>query len=260
MAFILIGGLFATVAYVVALKKNQMAMVDLVWSLSIGVGGLFYAVTESVSGDGWNWRLFTVTTILCLWAFRLSLHLYTDRIRSGCEDARYANLSNYWGSRAKRNFYFLFIAQILLAILFLIPVIHASSNPKPFGSFCDILGISIACIALLGETVADQQLADFRSNEANRGRVCSHGLWRFSRHPNYFFEWIYWWSFVAFAWGASGIWVSLLGPACMYLFLRFLTGIPHAERSSLRKRGEAYRLYQQSTNMFFPWIPRQRQF
>jgi steroid 5-alpha reductase family enzyme len=80
-------------------------------------------------------------------------------------------------------------------------------------------------------------------------------LWRFSRHPNYFFEWLHWFAYVAFAYSSTHGWIALIGPISMYVFLRFITGVPHSERSSLKRRGDAYRTYQKTTNAFFPWIP-----
>ena len=132
---------------------------------------------------------------------------------------------------------------------------HAANNPSPV-AITDILALLIALGSLFGESIADHQLAEFRQKPANSGKVCDSGLWRYSRHPNYFFEWLHWWAYVAFALGGPKAWVSLLGPLLMYIFLRYITGIPHAERSSLRSRGEAYRNYQQTTSPFFPWIPR----
>jgi steroid 5-alpha reductase family enzyme len=111
-------------------------------------------------------------------------------------------------------------------------------------------------VAVAGEAIADRQLQRFRENPANRGQVCQTGLWRYSRHPNYFCEWLHWWAYVA----CSGLrpvtlW-GLLGPLAMWWFLNRVTGIPPTEAQSLKSRGEAYRRYQQTTSRFFPWPPR----
>ena len=111
---------------------------------------------------------------------------------------------------------------------------------------------------MLGEWIADRQLASFRANPKNKGGVCKDRLWRYSRHPNYFFEWLHWFAYLAFAMGSSSVGFALVGPIAMFIFLRFLTGVPYAEMSSLKSRGEAYRQYQSSTNAFFPWIPRDK--
>ena len=246
------GCLFATVLYVVALRIQVMALVDVVWSFGIGLGTMLYLFQLETLTP----RSGVVAGVLLLWSLRLSLYLLINRVLSGKEDPRYVHLAAYWGRHANRNFYLLFLGQILLVALFLLPVTIAIGDGNPQWRWWDRLAVAIAALSLMGEGVSDRQLARFRSRPKNHGQVCQSGLWRYSRHPNYFFEWLYWWAFVFFAYGQSGALFSLVGPVAMYLFLHYITGIPHAERSSLQSRGEAYRHYQQTTNTFFPWIPR----
>ena len=111
-------------------------------------------------------------------------------------------------------------------------------------------------LAVCGETVADRQLTRFRANPAHRGLTCRAGLWRYSRHPNYFFEWLHWFAYPALAAGSPRWLLAWLGPLVMFVFLRFLSGVPWAEAQALRTRGEDYRDYQHRTPMFFPWFPR----
>jgi steroid 5-alpha reductase family enzyme len=111
-------------------------------------------------------------------------------------------------------------------------------------------------VAFAGESLADRQLSRFRQDPRNRGRVCRDGLWRYSRHPNYFFEWLHWWAYVALAAGSPLWWIAVAGVAMMLLFLTRVTGIPPTEAQALRSRGEAYREYQRTTSAFFPWPPR----
>jgi steroid 5-alpha reductase family enzyme len=249
------GFLFATVLYVVALRIQVMALVDVVWSFGIGLGALFYLCQL----DSLSLRSWVVVVVLLLWSLRLSLYLLVNRVLVAKEDPRYVHLASYWGRYAKRNFYLLFLGQILLVALFLLPVTIAIGDGSEQWRWWDGLAIAVATLSLTCESLADRQLARFRRQPVNQGQVCRSGLWYYSRHPNYFFEWLYWWAFVLFAWGQVGAAVSLVGPVAMYLFLNYITGIPHAERSSLKSRGEAYRRYQQTTNTFFPWIPRQPQ-
>lgn len=249
IAFFLIGFICACFMYGVALRLRTMAVVDLVWSLGMG----FAAIAYVINYDLYHARAFLVVGVLLLWSLRLSYYLLKNRVLSGHEDPRYAYLAKYWGPRSRRNFFGLFLVQILFVALFLLPVAAAMRNTQPL-NWMDTLGLIIAVIALAGETIADRQLADFRKFNSNK--VCQHGLWRYSRHPNYFFEWVHWWAYVAFAWSGMISWVTLIGPVAMYLFLRYLTGIPHAERSSLMSRGDAYRQYQQTTPAFFLWFPR----
>jgi steroid 5-alpha reductase family enzyme len=119
-----------------------------------------------------------------------------------------------------------------------------------------VAGIAVWVASIAGESIADRQLARFRADPAHRGRTCRAGLWRYSRHPNYFFEWLHWFTYVALAVGSPLPWLSLAGPIVMYVFLRWVSGIPFTEAQALRTRGEDYRRYQQSTPLLFPWFPR----
>lgn len=248
-----IGFVAATLTYMVAWRIRVMALVDVVWTAGLGIAAiayLAYMVEPTL-------RSYAVLAVLLIWSGRLSGYLIRNRVLTGKEDPRYAYLTAHWGKHARRNYYPLFLLQVLLVTLFMVPVsIAMAASEAPWGLF-DWTGLVIAVISLAGETLADRQLAHFRADPANKGQVCQQGLWRYSRHPNYFFEWLHWWAYVAFA-AHSIMWpFALLGPACIYIFLRFITGVPYAERSSLRSRGEAYQHYQQTTNTFFPWKPHQ---
>lgn len=245
-----IGGAAATLAYWIARRIKVMALIDVVWSAGLGVAAIGYLchLPEPSIRSG------VVLGVLLLWSSRLSVYLLQHRVLPRKEDPRYAYLTAHWGERAMRNYYPLFLAQILLVALFVIPVGIAMQAPSSWG-WNDWLGLAIALCSLAGESIADRQLSAFRADAANRGRVCQQGLWRYSRHPNYFFEWLHWWAYVAFALSSSMWPVALLGPLSMFIFLRFITGVPYAERSSLRSRGAQYTRYQQTTNTFFPWKP-----
>ncbi|NKB24027.1 MAG: DUF1295 domain-containing protein [Kiritimatiellae bacterium] len=119
----------------------------------------------------------------------------------------------------------------------------------------EIAGFAFGLVAILGEAIADRQLERFRSNPQNRGAVYRDGLWRVSRPPNYFFEWLYWWAYVIMGVGMPCGVVTLLGPVLMLLFLFKLTGIPYTEQQALSSRGDAYREYQKATPIFLPWFP-----
>ena len=129
-------------------------------------------------------------------------------------------------------------------------------NPAPQLHALELAGAALWLLALGGEALADAQLAAFKRDSANKGRVCAVGLWRFSRHPNYFFEWLIWVAFFVFALGSPRGWVAIIGPASiLYLLLR-VTGIPLTEEQALRSKGDAYRRYQQTTSAFIPWFPK----
>lgn len=251
--FFPVGFALALAAYALALKIRLYAVVDTVWAVGLGLGAVAYYVwagPETLRGAA-------ALGIMLFWSGRLTLHLLRDRIMSGKEDPRYAALAEHWGEGAKFRFVFVFLAQIPLAALFLFPFSLAVDHAGPDWRWLDSAGLLIAVVALWGELIADRQLARFRARPDSRGKVCREGLWRYSRHPNYFFEWLHWFAYVAFALGAPLGWLSLVGPVMMYVFLRYITGVPFAERSSVRSRGQAYRDYQKTTNTFFPWRPQQ---
>jgi steroid 5-alpha reductase family enzyme len=146
------------------------------------------------------------------------------------------------------------VSVVLLGAAFLVTSINPAPALHPF----EIAGLALFLIALTGEALADRQLAAFKRDSANRGRVCDTGLWRYSRHPNYFFEWLVWVAFFVFALGSPWGWVAIIGPASILWLLLRVTGIPMNEEQNLRSRGDAYRRYQQSTSVFVPLPKRGR--
>jgi steroid 5-alpha reductase family enzyme len=136
----------------------------------------------------------------------------------------------------------------------------AARNPAPFPGFGDLIGAALLIVAILGEGVADAQLARFRTDPANRGGVCDVGLWGLSRHPNYFFEWLGWVAYPIIAIGLppanfSGV-VALIAPLFMYWLLVHVSGAPPLEAHMARTRGAAFAAYRQRVSLFFPWPPR----
>ncbi|MEX2606010.1 MAG: DUF1295 domain-containing protein [Kiritimatiellia bacterium] len=235
-----------------AVKTHNAGWVDFGWSAGMAVSAVVILATAPFS-----LRSLAVSLLLFGWAARLASHILIDRLLGDKpEDARYRNLRAHWGARANQKFLWFFLAQALLVGLFMIPALAVAQKSGPFPDVFDAMGLLIAISAIALESLADRQLAGFRADPGTSGQVCTRGLWRYSRHPNYFFEWVHWFGYVAMGVGGS-LWIlTLSGPFFMFLFLRFLTGVPHAERQSLRSRGDAYRAYQQTTSVFFPWIPR----
>ncbi|HEX6834360.1 MAG TPA: DUF1295 domain-containing protein, partial [Rudaea sp.] len=132
-----------------------------------------------------------------------------------------------------------------------------AQNPQDGFTGWYYAGLAIWCVSLAGESIADAQLAAFRRNPHNHGKTCRAGLWRYSRHPNYFFEWLHWFTYVCLAMQAPyPVWLlSLLGPVLMLISLFWVTGIPYVEAQALRSRGDDYRAYQRTTSVFVPWFP-----
>ena len=161
-----------------------------------------------------------------------------------------------WGERAGFGFLLLFLAQALLIAIFAVPFRVAMAAERPLWDAWDIAALVVWFTSVAGESFADAQLAAFRADPTTRGQVCQRGLWRYSRHPNYFFEWLHWWTYPLLAVGQPWWFLTLIGPALMAFFLFRLTGIPATEAHALASRGEAYRRYQRTTSLFFPWFPK----
>ena len=230
--------------------RGNAGVVDVAWSLATAAIGASFALTA----DGDAARRGVVAAMAAAWGLRLGAHLWA-RVAREAEDGRYQHLKETWGANAARNLFVFFQVQAVWAVMFALPMLAAAGNPRPLGAW-DGLGIAIWLVALGGETIADHQLSRFRADPANRGQVCRAGLWHYSRHPNYFFEWLHWWAYAALAAGAPLWWVPPIGVATMAWFITRVTGIPPTEAQALRSRGAAYRAYQRTTSAFVPWPPR----
>lgn len=231
-------------------RHENIGVVDVIWAKGVAVAGLLLAVL----GEGAPWPRALLGLLAGLWGVRLALHLWR-RVRREDEDGRYRYLRSHWHGHQGKIFGF-FMAQALLVVLFALPFLAVAANPRLDGLGWQIAAVAVWLLSVGGETLADRQLARFRADPANKGRTCRQGLWRYSRHPNYFFEWLHWFSYVLLAVGSPLWWLAWSGPLLMYLFLRYLSGVPYTEKQALRSRGEDYRDYQRTTPMFFPWFPR----
>lgn len=234
-----------------ARRRGIAGVVDVAWSLGTALLGVLFALFAG----GYVVRRALVAALAAIWGLRLAGHLTRRLAREG-EDGRYRDLRRRWGGRTWLYLFGFFQLQAFWGLLFSLPILAAASNPvRPLGGL-DLLGVLTWTVGVVGESVADAQLDRFRSDPDHRGEVCRVGLWRYSRHPNYFFEWIHWWGYAFLAAGGPYGWVAVLGPVILLVFLFWVTGIPPTEARALRSRGEAYRRYQETTSVFVPLPPR----
>ena len=172
------------------------------------------------------------------------------------EEGRYVTLRRNWSSHADRAFLVFFQAQAAIAVVLSLPFAYAAAGEADFPRVSDGVGLVLVLIGVTGETTADRQLLAFKTRPENRGRTCREGLWRYSRHPNYFFERILWCGFVVLGLAGPAGWLGLSAPLVMLVFILFVTGIPPTEAQALASRGADYRRYQRTTSPFVPWFPR----
>ena len=231
-------------------RSHNAGIVDVGWAASLGAIAAIYAF----AGSGDPGRRLLIGLMVAIWSTRLTAHLWA-RVVGKPEEGRYLALRKAWSPKPGRRFFLFFQAQAVLAALLSLPFLLAAGATRPLGLW-DAVAAVLFVAALAGETIADRQLARFVADARNRGKTCRDGLWRYSRHPNYFFEWLVWISFAAVgtpaAWGAFA-WLS---PLLILIFVLKITGIPPTEAQALRSRGDDYRQYQRETSAFFPWFPR----
>lgn len=236
--------------WVVQWRRHNAGIVDVAWSFGTGMCAIWFVA--NAPGDPVRRAL--IGTLAGVWAARLGFALLV-RVLGEAEDGRYRMLRDKWKERTQPLMFGFFQIQAFWAVLFALPMLGAAHNRSPIG-LTDYLAAGIWLAALAGETIADLQLAQFRRDPANKGQVCRVDLWAWSRHPNYFFEWIHWFAYILFAWASPLAWMAWFGLAVMLLFLTKVTGIPMTEARSLLSRGEAYRKYQQEVSPFIPLPPR----
>jgi steroid 5-alpha reductase family enzyme len=233
-------------------KTQNATIVDVGWTLGMGMSSIYLAMNSN--GD-LGVRIFTAA-LLVIWSSRLGFHLITARLlRATAEDTRYKTMRAHLGKYAQLGFFALFQVQTVFLALFMGPMVIVFSRTEPLWQWHDSLALICWLIAVVGESIADKQLESFKADVTNRGKTCQRGLWRYSRHPNYFFEWLHWFTYPLVAFGTAYWEWTLVLPAIMLLFLWKLTGIPYVEAQSLQHRSD-YAAYQQKTSMLIPWFPK----
>ncbi len=233
-------------------RTRNTGFVDVAWASLMAAAAVWFSAT----GDGAFVPRLALAMLGGIWGSRLALYLLA-RVLHEAEDGRYKFMRERWNDNQLKHFLF-FQFQALLVVLFSLPFWVAAQNPAEGFTPWVIAAIAVWVVSLGGEAVADHQLDRFRSNPANRGKTCREGLWRYSRHPNYFFEWTHWFAYLLLAIGAPMAWLALIGPVLMLISLCWVTGIPFTEAQALRSRGDDYRRYQAETSAFIPWFPKSR--
>ena len=238
-------------AWLLQLRTRNAGLVDPIWAFTLGAIAVIYAAAGSAPASA---RM-ALGLMGASWGLRLGLHLWL-RNAGKPEDFRYAQYREQWGARADHNMFWFFQFQnvftLLLSASAFMPVAFRATAPAP-AAF--VLAALLFAAAVVGEGIADRQMERFRADPANKGRVCRDGLWRYSRHPNYFFECVHWLAYVPLAAGTPWWWVALAAPLVMAALLTKLSGVPLLE-DELIKRKPDYAEYMRTTNALIPWPPR----
>lgn len=247
--------LIMTGAWAVQQRTGNAGYIDAVWTFGLGLVGIVSALLPL--GDGApSGRQWLVAAIMLAWSLRLGIHILRRSAARG-DDPRYAALIEHWGARARPEMWILLQKQALVSVPLSLSIFVAAHNPEALFRAQDALALLILLGAIVGEAIADWQLRAFVA--AGKGGVCDRGLWRWSRHPNYFFEWLFWLAFPLLAIDAShpAGWMALAAPLCMCWLLVYVSGIPPLEAHMVAKHGDTYRAYQVRTSAFFLLPPRE---
>ncbi len=232
-------------------STGNAGIVDVAWSALVGAIGALYAIWPA--GIGWLRAL--VGVMIGVWSLRLTIYLFR-RVVGHPEEGRYVKLRETWGAEADWGFFRFYQFQAIAAWLFALPMLVIARGSQAPATWLVALAVALWAIGILGVTLSDRQLERFKSNPDNRGKTCRAGLWSYSRHPNYFFEWVHWCSYIPLSLGSSYWWVSALMATLLLMTILFVTGIPPTEAQAIASRGDDYRRYQRSTSAFVPWFPK----
>lgn len=244
--------LIFTAAWAWCMRLKNFSPVDAFWAACIGLTSLFFLLVETP-----NLKQLTAALLIGTWSARLGYHL-TNRIAKHHpeEDTRYRKLREIWQNKTKPFFLLLFLANAILVFVLALPFHLIATDPDPTFDPISLIGALITLTGLIGETIADKQMFAFKATDPDPESVCKKGLWRYSRHPNYFFESVIWTGFFLFALGSPWGWTTIYAPAIITFLLLKVTGIPPTEASALKRKGEAYREYQLTTSAFIPLPPK----
>jgi len=242
----------AVLTWLVSLARRDVSIVDSLWSIFITTGGVVYALLLPWSSA----RPALMLSLAVAWALRLSIYI-TWRNHGHGEDRRYQQIrARNQPNFAFKSLYLIFGLQAVLAWIVSAPFLAGIHGANPINAL-DLAGAALAAFGIVFEAVADQQMARFKADAANQGRVMDRGLWRLTRHPNYFGECCTWWGLALIALAAGGAWWSVVSPLLMTVLLLKVSGVTLLE-ADIGERRPAYRDYIARTPAFVPWWPRRK--
>lgn len=240
------------VLYVVQRRTRDATAVDAGWASSL----VLIAVLAAILGPGQASHRILIAAIAGLENLRIGL-LVRNRLGKG-EDTRYQELRARWRARGREQLTFgiFYQAQALVAVALSVPFVLAAFNPHHGLAPVEWAGAVLWLVAAPLEALADRQLRRFKADPENKGKTMHYGLWHYSRHPNYFFQWLTWVAYALVAVAAPWGWLGFTAPALILYLILFVTGVKPAEEAALKSRGDDFHRYQQETSAFVPWFPK----
>ncbi len=238
---------YMTLIFIFALIRKDNSIVDFFWGLGFIVVTL-YSLWENPVLD---FRKFIVSLLVIIWGLRLSLHIYL-RNKDKPEDFRYANWRKKWKYFELRSFFQIFMLQGLLMLIISSPVVYINFYSAGTPGIWDSLGLITFGLGFLMEAIADYQLTVFRKDPHHKEKIITSGLWRYSRHPNYFGEALVWWGLSFYALSLDGGWMTLISPVVITLLLRFVSGVPMLEKKYEGRPD--WEEYKAKTAAFIPFL------
>jgi steroid 5-alpha reductase family enzyme len=235
-------------AWRLATSSGLSGRADAVWTFATGLAGLAALGAGMVHPV----RALIPALYLAVWAGRLGYYLWRRSAQG--DDPRYSEMKREWGDKAPAKLFWFLQIQAVASWPMALAAYVAAAAPRAAPDGRDALAALVFIVALAGEGIADAQMAAFKADPANKGGICERGLWRWSRHPNYFFEWLGWLGFPllaiqsGYAWGFA----ALLAPAWMYCLLVYISGVPPLEKTMRASRGAKWDAYAKRVSAFWP--------
>lgn len=246
----LIIAVYMTILWVIAHFKHDNSIADVGW----GIGFILIALSSFYLSPDRSVRSVIVTVLVLIWGVRISYYLI-QRSWGRAEDSRYQALRASWGERqALKAFLIVFVLQGILMLIIGYPIMLVNFMPPVSVGIPEMAAIALWCIGMLWEALGDYQLAQFMQNPLNRGRIMKEGLWRYTRHPNYFGESLMWSAIFLIALPVAYGWSAIVSPLMLTFILLKVSGVPLAEKPF--ENNPEYQQYKRETNTFFPWFAR----
>lgn len=244
--------IFFNLVFFIAVKKRDFSIIDIAWGLSFF---LIFITSYFSSEYELTTRGCIIGLLVTIWSFRLSGYIFLRALKKGKEDFRYAAWREDWGSKANQTAYTkVFMLQLILSVLIASPIIlyFIFSSKSEFGTFKDILGLGFWIVGFFFEAVGDYQKNKFKSVTVNKDKFCNVGLWKYTRHPNYFGEALLWWGIFFITINSVPFYYAVWGPLLLNFLLLKVSGVAMLEESYEKRAG--FEEYKQTTNRFIPWF------